>query len=92
MLFSIYFNGEKTPKDGVLAYQYLKVIERNARKDQIDSIKQKKAELEKELSDTQLEIALKNASSWRPHKTSLTEKALNGVADARLLVNRSNGK
>jgi tetratricopeptide (TPR) repeat protein len=90
VLFSIYFYGEKTPKDGVLAYQYLKIIERNARKNQVDTIRQKLTELENELNETQLEAALENASNWRPHKLPITEKALNGLVEARALVNKTN--
>lgn len=85
-LFTLYNQGEQIPKDGVLSYGYLKIIERNASKDQIAKIAAKLTELENELTDVELKRAQRFASDWTPHKTPMTEKALNGLEEASLLV------
>jgi len=91
-LFTLYYKGEKIPKDRVLSYGYLKIIERNAGKEQIAKVKVILAELENEMTAAELERAKQFASDWTPHKTAMTEKALNGMAEAGRLVNEANNK
>jgi TPR repeat protein len=88
-LYTLYSKGDGIPKDSVLAYGYLKVIERNADKKQKAAIEEKLNGLESELSTTQLEQARKFATNWSAQKSPLTTKALSGLEESKRLVDNN---
>ena len=91
-LYAVYSEGKGVPKDVGLAFGYLKIIERNASKEQMLEIKNKLNELENELSVTELSQAQEFARNWRPQKTPLTLKALSGIEETKRLVKGASDK
>ncbi len=85
-LYAIYSKGERIPKDSVLAYGYLKIIERNSEKKYKTAIEEKLNELENEMSAEQLEQAKTFITNWSAQKTLLTVKALNGLKESKRIV------
>jgi TPR repeat protein len=91
-LYAVHSEGSGVPRDVELAYGYLKIIERNASKQQMPEIKEKLNALENELSDTELSHAQEFARNWKPQRTPLTIKALSGIEETKRLVKSSSDK
>ena len=89
-LYAIYSEGKGVPRDVGLAYGYLKIIERNAAKQQMPEITERLNALESELSGTELSQAQEFARNWKPQKTPLTIKALSGIEETKRLVKSKN--
>ena len=85
-LYTIYAKGEKLPKDNVLAYGYLKIIERNTRNAQRAAIEKKLIVLEKDMTTEQRDKALAFVNNWTPRRSPLTVKALNGLEESKKIV------
>ena len=90
-LFAAYSGGKGVPRDAAAAYGYLKIIARNAPKEELTEIRENLAALERELSPSELSQAQEFARNWRARKTPLTTRARNGMEEARRLVRGSDG-
>lgn len=89
-LYTLYSTGAKIPKDGVAAYGYLKLIEKNAAKEHQSTIKEKLNELETKfsLSPSQLKQSQEFVTNWVSKPTPLTIKALSALEEPKRFIER----
>ncbi|MCU7837710.1 MAG: sel1 repeat family protein [gamma proteobacterium symbiont of Taylorina sp.] len=92
ILYELYSKGIRIPRDAILSYRYLKIIERNSSTDQKLIIAEKLIALEKEMTDMQLIESNDFVIKWAAEQTPLTLKGINGLETSKQLVNKKNGK
>lgn len=91
-LFAVFYNEKYNSKDWFKAYQYLKIIERNAKGDKKKEVTAKIEEIKPTLTQEQLTQAQTFEDNYKSQQTALTIRAYAGKSESIEFIKRYNEK